>query len=204
MVRIKICGITNIEDALLAVDLGANALGFIFYKESKRYIEPDNALSIISRIPPFITTVGVFVNQDLDEIINVRDKVGFDAFQLHGDESASFCKKLGKNVIKTVRVKDKINTEEIESYPVRAILFDSYSTKDYGGTGESFSWGVLRGIDLSKKVILSGGLTPENVVNAIQIVNPYAVDVSSGVEDYPGKKNPERLKRFIEAARNEN
>jgi phosphoribosylanthranilate isomerase len=204
MVRIKICGITNIEDALLAVDLGTNALGFIFYKESKRYIEPDSALGIISNLPPFVTTVGIFVNQDLDEIINIRDKVGFDIFQLHGDESPSFCKQLGKNVIKTIRIEDNLNPKEIAPYPVHAILFDSYSTKDFGGTGESFSWQILKDFDRSKTIILSGGLTPENVTQAIQIVNPYAVDVSSGVEDYPGKKNPEKLRRFIKAVKNEN
>ncbi|MCI0455065.1 MAG: phosphoribosylanthranilate isomerase [Candidatus Dadabacteria bacterium] len=204
MVRIKICGITNLEDALLSVDLGANALGFVFYKESKRYVEPDNALNIISKLPPFTTTVGVFANQDLDEIINIRDKAGFDVFQLHGDETPNFCKKLGRNVIKAIRVKDNITLEEIESYPVRAILFDTYSTKNYGGTGESFKWEILKDFDLSKKVILSGGLTPENVSLAIRIVNPYAVDVSTGVEDYPGKKDPKKLKRFIEAVRNEN
>jgi phosphoribosylanthranilate isomerase len=204
MVRIKICGITNKEDALLAVDMGTNALGFIFYKESKRYIEPDSALGIISNLPPFVTTVGIFVNQDLDEIINIRDKVGFDIFQLHGDESPSFCKQLGKNVIKTIRVEDNLNPEEIAPYSVHAILFDSYSTKDFGGTGESFSWQILKDFDRSKTIILSGGLTPENVTQAIQIVNPYAVDVSSGVEDYPGKKNPEKLRRFIKAVKNEN
>ncbi len=204
MVRIKICGITNIEDALLAVDLGANAIGFVFYKESKRYIKPAESQSIISKLPPFVITVGVFADQDLDEILNIRDKVGFDAFQLHGDESPNFCKKLGKNVIKAIRVKEDIDREEVESYPVRAILFDTYSTKDYGGTGKSFNWEILRDLNLSRKVILSGGLTPRNIAHAIRVVNPYAVDVSSGVEDYPGKKDPEKLKRFIEAVRNEN
>ncbi len=204
MVRIKICGITNIEDALLSVDLGANALGFVFYKGSKRYIKPDNAQSIISKLPPFITTVGVFVNQELDEINKFKEKSGFDIAQLHGDESQDFCKKLGKDVIKAIRIRENLNPEEIESYPARAILFDTYSTTDYGGTGETLEWEILKDLDISKKIILSGGLTPENVTKAIQIVNPYAVDVSSGVEKYPGKKSPEKLKRFIIAARNEN
>ena len=203
MVRIKICGITNIEDALLSVDLGANALGFVFYKGSKRYIVPDNAQSIISKLPPFVTTVGVFVNQKLEEIKKIKEKAGFDAFQLHGDESPDFCMKLEGKIIKAIRVKDSIDPRVIESYPTQAILIDNYSTEAYGGTGETFRWEILKGFDTSKKIILSGGLTPENVAQAIRIVNPYAVDVSSGVEDSPGKKNPDRLKRFIKAARNE-
>lgn len=203
MVRIKICGITNVEDALLSVDLGANALGFVFYKGSKRYIEPENAKSIISKLPPFVTTVGVFANQDLDEIKKIKEKAGFDAFQLHGDESPDFCMKLKGKVIKAIRVKDSIDPKEIESYPTQAILFDNYSTEAYGGTGETFGWEILRGFDTSKKIILSGGLTPENVAQAVKIVNPYAVDVSSGVEENPGKKNPDKLKRFIKAVRNE-
>ena len=201
--KIKICGITNVEDALLAVELGADALGFIFYRESKRYIRPERAHEIISKLPPFVTTVGVFVNQELDEIKNIKEEAGFDLFQLHGDESPDFCKRLGRGVIKTIRVRGSINPEEIESYPVQTVLFDTYSTKGYGGTGESFRWKVLKGLNSSKRIILSGGLSPENVSQAIRIVNPYGVDVSSGVEDYPGKKNPQRLKKFIEAARNE-
>ena len=203
MVRIKICGITNIEDALLSVDLGANALGFVFYEGSKRYIKPDNAQSIISKLPPFVTTVGVFVNQKLEEIKKIKEKAGFDDIQLHGDESPDFCMKLEGKIIKAIRVKDSINPEEIESYPTQAILIDNYSTEAYGGTGETFRWEILKGFDTSKKIILSGGLTPENVAQAIRIVNPYAVDVSSGVEENPGKKNPDKLKRFIQAVRNE-
>lgn len=203
MIKVKICGITNIEDALLAVGLGADALGFIFYKGSKRYIRPERAHEIISKLPPFVTTVGVFVNQELDEIRSIKEEAGFDVFQLHGDESPDFCKKLGRGVIKTIRVREDINSEGMKSYPVQTILFDTHSTKGYGGTGESFKWEILKGLNPSKRIILSGGLSPENVSQAIRIVNPYGVDVSSGVEDYPGKKNPERLKKFIEATRNE-
>jgi phosphoribosylanthranilate isomerase len=203
MTRIKICGITNLEDALLAVDLGADALGFVFYKESKRYIKPEEAYRIISKLPPFVSTIGVFVNQELDEIKEIKEKAGFDTIQLHGDESPDFCKKLGERLIKAIRVKDSINLEEIESYPAQAILLDTYSTKSYGGTGESFRWEILKDLNTSKRIILSGGLTPENAARAIRIANPYAVDVSSGVEEYPGKKDPEKLKKFIEAVRNE-
>jgi len=204
MTKIKICGITNMEDALLAVDLGADALGFIFYKESKRYIRPEKAYEIISKLPPFTTTVGVFVNQELDEINDIKEKTGFDAIQLHGDESPGFCRGLEGRVIKAVRVSESIDPKEVETYPVQAILFDTYSTKGYGGTGESFRWSIIRDLNISKRIILSGGLTPENVSQAIRIADPYAVDVSSGVEEYPGRKSPERLKKFIEAVRNGN
>ena len=202
MPKIKICGITNIEDAILAIDLGADALGFMFYEESKRYIKPLEAHDIISQLPPFITAVGVFVNQELDEISDIKEKAGFDTIQLHGDESPDLCKKLRGKVIKAIRVGDTVNSEEVESCPAQAILFDTYSTKGYGGTGESFNWEILKDLNASKKIILSGGLSPENVSQAIQIVKPYAVDVSSGVEEFYGKKSPEKLKKFIEAVRN--
>ncbi|MBI4229162.1 MAG: phosphoribosylanthranilate isomerase, partial [Deltaproteobacteria bacterium] len=201
---IKICGITNLDDAFLAVDLGADALGFIFYKNSKRFICSEDALRIISELPPFVTTVGVFVNQELEELKSIKKDVGFDLFQLHGDENQDYCRELGNTVIKAIRVKDSVNQKEIDSFPVQAFLFDTYSTIDFGGTGRSFNWELLKGLTFSKSVILSGGLTPENVADAIEIVCPYAVDVSSGVEDYPRKKNPVKLKAFIEAVRNGN
>ena len=202
MTKVKICGITNIEDALLAVGFGADALGFIFYKDSKRYISSEDALSIKSQLPPFVSTVGVFVNQDIEELISVKEEVGFDVFQLHGDESPDYCTKLDGSIIKAIRVKNEANYGDLESYPVNAVLLDTYSLVEYGGTGKSFDWELLKNIVLSKKVILSGGLTPKNVSQAIKIVRPYAVDVSSGIEEYTGKKNPVKLKRFIEVVRN--
>ena len=202
MTKIKICGITNLDDAFLALDLGADALGFIFYSDSKRYISSEDALRIISKLPPFVTTVGVFVNQGVEELKSMKREIGFDLFQLHGDEDPGYCRKLGNSVIKAIVVKDCISQGDIDAFPVQALLFDAYSTAEFGGTGRSFNWELLKGIALSKSVILSGGLTPENVAEAIDIVNPYAVDVSSGVEDYPGKKNPVKLKAFIAAVRN--
>jgi phosphoribosylanthranilate isomerase len=202
MTKIKICGITNLNDAFLGLDLGADALGFIFHRYSKRYISSEDALRIISKLPPFVTTVGVFVNQGVEELKSMKREIGFDLFQLHGDEEPDYCRELGNSVIKAIRVKDCINQDDIDSFPVQALLFDAYSTAEFGGTGRSFNWELLKGIALSKSVILSGGLTAENVAEAIDIVNPYAVDVSSGVEDYPGKKNPVKLKAFIAAVRN--
>ncbi|HXG30754.1 MAG TPA: phosphoribosylanthranilate isomerase [Thermodesulfobacteriota bacterium] len=201
MTKIKICGITSTEDALLAADLGADAVGFVFYRESKRYIRPEKASEIVSKLPPFVITVGVFVNQGLDEIKGIKEEVGFDTIQLHGDESPLFCSCLNGKVIKAIRVREGIDPREVEAYQVQAILFDAYSTRGYGGTGESFRWDIIRGLNTSKRIIISGGLTPENVSHAIRITNPYAVDVSSGVEEYPGRKSPERLKKFIEAVR---
>lgn len=202
MVRVKVCGITNAEDASRAVDLGADALGFIFYKGSKRYIDPRDARKIISSLPPFISAVGVFVNQGIPEIVEAAGVSGIDTVQLHGDETPEFCAMLPYKLIKAVRVKDKVNAAEVELYPVRAILFDKHTDDLYGGTGTSFDWGVLKGIKISKKVILSGGLTPENVSGAIKIVKPYGVDVSTGVEDSPGKKNHTKMRKFIEAVKN--
>jgi len=202
MVRVKVCGITNAVDALQAVELGADALGFIFYKGSKRYIDPRDAHRIISSLPPFISSVGVFVNQTVPEIKGVVETSGVDRVQLHGDETPEFCAMLPYKLIKAVRVKDTVNSDQVELYPVRAILFDKHTDEMYGGTGTSFDWGVLKGINISKKVILSGGLTPENVSRAIEIVKPYGVDVSTGVEDSPGKKNHMKMRKFIEAVKN--
>ncbi|OGE23065.1 MAG: hypothetical protein A3J42_07235 [Candidatus Dadabacteria bacterium RIFCSPHIGHO2_12_FULL_53_21] len=202
MVRVKVCGITNAVDALQAVELGADALGFIFYKGSKRYIDPRDAHRIISSLPPFISSVGVFVNQTVPEIKGAVETSGVDRVQLHGDETPEFCAMLPYKLIKAVRVKDTVNSDQVELYPVRAILFDKHTDEMYGGTGTSFDWGVLKGINISKKVILSGGLTPENVSRAIEIVKPYGVDVSTGVEDSPGKKNHMKMRKFIEAVKN--
>ena len=202
MTRVKVCGITNSEDALRAVELGADALGFIFYKGSRRYIDPRDASEIISVLPPFVSAVGVFVNQGIDEINEAAEMSGIDTVQLHGDESPEFCAVLPYKVIKAVRVKDGVDIDEVELYPVRAILFDKHSDELYGGTGSSFDWGVLNGIKISKKVILSGGLTPDNVSRAIKLVRPYGVDVSTGVEDSPGRKNHIKMRKFIEAVKN--
>ncbi len=204
-IKIKICGITNIEDAATAVELGADALGFIFYSGSKRFVDPAAARDIILKLPPFITSVGVFVNQDLDEIKRILDITGVNTVQLHGDESPEFCGSVTASVpakvIKAIRVKDSLDAGSLAQYPVQAILLDTYSDAEYGGTGKSFDWGILKDIDIEQKVILSGGLSPDNVAQAVEAVKPYAVDVNSGVEAGPGKKDHEKLKKFIEAIR---
>ena len=201
MTRIKICGITNIKDALLASGLGADALGFIFYPGSKRYIEPEKAAEIISSVPPFVTTVGVFVNQSLEEIESMRNITDIDLVQLHGDETPEFCSSLAFKSVKVIRVKEPGDVEQVELYPQKAILFDTHSDEAYGGTGESFTWDWLKGLHTEKAIILSGGLTPDNVSEAVKKVAPYAVDVSSGVEESPGVKSEEKMRKFIEAVR---
>jgi phosphoribosylanthranilate isomerase len=201
MTRIKICGITNLQDALLASELGADALGFIFYPESKRFIEPEQASEIISSLPPFVTTVGVFVNQSRDELDSLREITGIDLVQLHGDETPEFCTGLPFKAVKALRIKERSDIARVELYPLQAILFDKYSEDAYGGTGESFTWDWLQDLKANKSIILSGGLTPDNVGEAIKTVGPYAVDVSTGVEDSPGKKSAHKMRKFIEAVR---
>ncbi len=201
MTRVKVCGITNSEDALCAVGLGASALGFVFYKKSPRFIRPEDAGEIIRQIPPFVTKVGVFVNAGADYLREAKDVAGFDVYQLHGDETPEFCAAFGENYIKAIRVKDAGSLDAIDLYDTDSFLFDAYSPDAYGGTGENFSWDVLSRRNLEHKfVILSGGLNSDNVREAIRAVNPYAVDVSSGVEGSPGIKDHLKLKRFMEAA----
>lgn len=201
MTRIKVCGITNPEDALCAVRLGASALGFIFYEKSPRFVSPEAAGEIIRQIPPFVTKVGVFVNAEADYLREARDVAGFDVYQLHGDETPEFCAAFGENYIKAIRVKDSSSFDTVELYDTDAFLFDAYSPDAYGGTGENFAWDVLSRRKLGDKfVILSGGLNSDNVRDAIRAVGPYAVDVSSGVESSPGIKDHLKLKRFMEAA----
>ncbi len=201
MTRVKVCGITNSEDALCAVALGATALGFVFYEESPRFITPVEAGETISLLPPFVTKVGVFVNAEADYLREARDVAGFDVYQFHGDETPEFCAAFGEDYIKAVRVKDSDSLDAVNLYDTDAFLFDAYSPDAYGGTGENFSWEVLSRRKLEDKfVILSGGLNSDNVRQAIREVNPYAVDVSSGIESSPGTKDHLKLKRFMEAA----
>lgn len=201
MTRVKVCGITNSEDALCAVRLGASALGFVFYEKSPRFVTPAEAGEIIRRLPPFVTKVGVFVNAEADYLRDAKEIAGFDLYQFHGDETPEFCAAFGEDYIKAVRVKDSDSLDAVNLYDTDAFLFDAYSPDVYGGTGENFSWGILSGRKLGDKfVILSGGLDPDNVRDAIQAVNPYAVDVSSGVESSPGIKDHLKLERFMEAA----
>ena len=204
MVRIKFCGMKRREDALAAARLGVDALGFIFAEESPRYIKPSEAKEIISELAPFILRVGVFLNQDIGDILKIVSLCRLDAVQLHGDESPSFCRELKKNirVIKALRVGDKRVLDTIPEYGfVDAVLLDTYSAESKGGTGQTFNWEIAEEArKFGLPIILSGGLNPENVKTALQKVNPYALDVSSGIEKEIGVKDQELMAKFIAAA----
>lgn len=210
MTRVKICGITNIEDALLAVELGAHALGFVF-AESPRRVTPDRALDIIYELPPFVTTVGVFVNHPADDVQRIAQYCGLSAVQLHGDETIEYCRQLQIQAIKAFRMRNYTEIEEwlfkeneyeastlLEpSKNVTAYLVDAYAKGQYGGTGLHLNWELVRDLRSRKPLILAGGLDPKNVALAIKVVKPYAVDVSSGVELQPGKKDKYKLREFM-------
>lgn len=202
MTKIKICGITNLEDAKAALDFGADALGFVFFRESPRAISPQRAASIISKLPVFTATVGVFVDQPGDEIQKIINETGIDIVQLHGDESPESCRLL-RRVIKGIRVKSLESLEPLKSYRdlVSAFLLDTFAPHMPGGTGQVFNWDIAIEAKNFGRIILAGGLTPENISEAIRRVNPYAVDVSSGVELVKGKKDHQKMKLFIERAR---
>ena len=202
MIRVKICGITNKEDALTAARLGASALGFIFYKKSPRYISPYKALKIIGALPPFIVPVGVFVNQKEGALKEIANFCGITTVQLHGDESPPYCQRLKQfKVIKAFRIKDQIDWNTVNGYEtVCAQLFDTYHEKEYGGSGKSFNWNLLNENKMKKPFILSGGLNAQNVVEAINHAKPYALDVSSGVEKSPGVKDSREVRAFIDFA----
>jgi phosphoribosylanthranilate isomerase len=197
--KIKICGITNLPDARLAVELGADALGFIFYPKSPRYIPVSKAADICNAVPPFVTKVGVFVDELEYEIEKALNECLLNALQFHGEEPPGFCVKFPAKSIKAIRVRDEDSLRAAAEYDVDALLLDTYTDTERGGTGRTFDWSLaVKAKELGTPIILSGGLTTVNVQEAIRKVRPYAVDISSGVEREPGKKDPEKLRRFIE------
>jgi phosphoribosylanthranilate isomerase len=203
MVRIKICGITNREDAAGAAALGADALGFIF-AQSPRQVDPEEARQIIETLPPLVQTVGVFVDEDLSIIRRVMDLCGLDLVQLHGDESPAFCHRLMPRAVKAFRLKDETSLRPIGEYrgKVRAILLDTFRKGAKGGTGETFDWDLaVQAKKWGMPLILSGGLTSSNVEGAVDRVGPFAVDVNSGVEERPGKKDPLKMKALMDKIR---
>lgn len=201
MVKVKICGITNLEDALTAVQAGADALGFVFCSASPRNVTPELAAEIIRQLPPFVQTVGLFVNESLATVNETADRCGLDIVQLHGEELPDFCAAVKRRTIKAFRVKDANSLESMESYPTAAYLLDAWSPVAHGGTGHSFNWEIAADAAVRLPIILAGGLTPDNVAAAVQQVRPYAVDVSSGVEAAPGKKDATLVREFIQKAR---
>lgn len=201
MVKVKICGITNLEDALMAVEAGADALGFVFFQGSPRYISPPQAATIMKSLPPFVQTVGLFVNEELATVNLTADQCRLDLVQLHGEELPDYCDAVKRRVIKALRVKDASSLDVIPDYHVAACLLDAWSTVAHGGTGTSFNWEIAAVAAAARSIILAGGLTSENVAEAVAIVKPYAVDVSSGVESAPGKKDAGLVNSFIRATR---
>ncbi|GFN23456.1 phosphoribosylanthranilate isomerase [Thermanaeromonas sp. C210] len=198
MVRVKICGIKTWEDARSALDAGAHVLGFVF-APSPRRIHPERAREIITRLPPFVTTVGVFVNEPRYSLLEIASFCRLDVLQLHGDEPPEYCRGLFHRLIKAIRVKDIGSLDLIPKYRVDAFLLDAFVPGQAGGTGHTFNWEIARRAkELGSPIILAGGLTPENVAEAIRQVRPYAVDVSSGVETN-GQKDPVKIARFMEA-----
>lgn len=204
MVLVKICGITNLEDALSAIEAGADALGFNFYKKSPRYIEPLRAREIIERLPSSILNVGVFVNEAFaKDVERITLEANLNAVQLHGDETPAYCSELKNySVIKAFRVHSEFRPEDVLKFEVNSILLDTYSREAHGGTGKIFDWQVAKETQkLFSKLFLAGGLTPENVVEAIRQINPYAVDACSGLEITKGKKDARKVQAFIRAVR---
>jgi phosphoribosylanthranilate isomerase len=208
MVKVKICGITNYEDAALALDLGADALGFNFYPQSSRYITPEDARQIIGKLPPIVVNVGVFVNEKTaNDVVTKANIAGVDCLQLHGYEPPQFCSELQMwSVIKSFRLTPDFNFKILDSYSVSAFLLDAYDEKRFGGTGKTADWNLAVQAKKFGKIILAGGLNSRNVASAIQFVVPYGVDVCSGVEIEPGKKDRTMLQAFmyeVERARRE-
>ncbi|GLI39836.1 phosphoribosylanthranilate isomerase [Geobacter hydrogenophilus] len=201
MIRVKICGITSLEDALMAVEAGADALGFVFHEQSPRHVTPEEAAGIIAALPPFIQTVGLFVNRPLEFVNETAVRCRIDLVQLHGDEPPEFCDAVERRVIKAFRVQDITSLDPIRHYRVAAHLLDAYSPTAYGGTGLTFNWDIAKSAKEFGPVILAGGLTPDNVREAVEAVMPYAVDVSGGVESSPGRKDGAKVREFIRRAK---
>ena len=201
MIKVKICGITSLDDARMAVDAGADALGFVFYDKSPRYINPVAAAKIIAKLPPFVQTVGLFVNEEVEQVNWTADFCGLDVVQLHGDESPEDCLEVKRRVIKVFRIQNIVSIEPLKKYQVSGYLLDAWCPDCYGGTGKTFNWEVAAAARQYGRIILAGGLSADNVAEALQAVQPYAVDVSSGVESAPGKKDAEKVKMFIKRAK---
>jgi phosphoribosylanthranilate isomerase len=204
-VKVKVCGITNVEDALAAVEAGADALGFIFYEKSPRYVVPAVASRIIAELPPLVLPVGVFANAGVATVRSIMDTCGLGMAQLHGDENVTYCHELSRPAMKALRLKDRGSLLAVAEYRgrggVRGFVLDTFSEVAYGGTGQLTDWNLAAEAAKSTPVLLAGGLTSDNVAEAIRTVHPYGVDVSSGVESSPGKKDHAKIRAFLNAVR---
>jgi phosphoribosylanthranilate isomerase len=209
--RVKICGVTTLSEARAAVDAGADAVGFNFWPESPRFIEVPVARAIIASLPPFVSKVGVFVNEEVDRVMGTASSAGVDTVQLHGDETPDVCARLrlfdhlkGVSLIKAMRVESEEDLEGVSAYPVGALLLDTKVKGTYGGTGKRFNWDLAVKASAFAPIILAGGLKIENVGEAIRSVRPFAIDVCSGVESSPGVKDEEKMRAFMAEVRKAN
>ena len=200
-IKVKICGMTQLKDALFAVEQGVDAVGFIFYKKSPRAVTMKTVREIITKLPPLVDTVGVFVNESAERLNKIADYCGLDLVQLHGEESPAFCRKIHRRVIKAFRVKDLQSIKQLEKFPVSGFLLDTFSDDLHGGTGKTFDWNLALPAKKMGPVILAGGLTPRNILQAVRQVRPYGVDVCSGVEKSPGIKDLEKVRAFLKNIR---
>jgi len=201
-VKVKICGLTNVADAQQAAEAGADVLGFVFYEASPRHVPIEVAARIIRELPPFIVKAGVFVDAPEDFVIRAIADCGLNLLQFHGGESPEYCRQFGLMSIKAFRIKDAESLQRLAEYPTEAWLLDSYAADKPGGTGEKFNWDLAgEAQKLGRPIFLAGGLTPGNVAEAVQRVHPYGVDVSSGVESAPGRKDHAKVQAFINAAK---
>ncbi len=199
--KVKICGITNLEDARAAIDFGADAIGLVFASDSPRFVSKEYAAEIIQRLPSFVTTVGVFTSMDEEEIAEVVAQCGIDRVQFHAAFPARTVQRFSQRAIQVIRVKDENSFKDMGEIPVRAFLLDTYHEKMAGGSGISFNWAIAGKAKFPGQIILAGGLRPENIQEAIRKVRPYGVDVSSGVEAEKGKKDHAKMKKFIRLAK---
>ncbi|WP_446009096.1 phosphoribosylanthranilate isomerase [Candidatus Electrothrix sp.] len=207
-IRIKMCGTTNLEDALAAVEAGVDALGFIFYTKSPRNVDPKMVRIIIEQLPPFVDTVGVFVDRNRKEVEEIIRFCGLGYAQLHGQESPKYCERLARftapcQVIKALRVGGNVQASDITPYNdhVKGFLLDTYQKGVKGGTGQRFDWSLIQGLKLQRDVILAGGLDPDNVHEALAAAGPYALDVNSGVEIHPRQKDHGLIRQFVQQVR---
>ncbi len=201
-VRVKICGITNVDDALAAIDAGADALGFMFYEPSPRFVMPAQAQTICRQLPPFVAKVGVFVDAPEEFVRAIATDCGLDALQFHGKETAAFCGRFPWKTIKAFRMRDAESLAALREYAAQTWLLDAFVPGQKGGTGERFNWDLaVAASQFGGRIILAGGLSALNVFEACRKVRPFAVDVSSGVESAPGKKDAKKMRNFIQEAR---
>jgi phosphoribosylanthranilate isomerase len=197
MTRVKICGITSPEDAAAAVEAGADAVGLVFVPGTPRAVTPERAALIVERLPPLVATVGVFVDRPLAEVSRIVALLRLHAVQLHGDEDEAFSRGVPVPVIRALRVRDAASLQPLAGYPAQAFLLDAYVEGQPGGTGRAIPWGLALAATRTRPIILSGGLRPETVAEAVRVVRPYGVDVSSGVEHSPGRKDHRKVREFI-------